>query len=116
MPIRPENRSRYPENWATISDWVRFSRALGRCECEGECGTAHPARCEAVNRQRSPYTGSLVVLTVAHLDHAPENCDRANLKAMCQRCHLAYDREHHKQTAAATRKAAIEASGQEALL
>ena len=38
------------------------------------------------------------MLTVAHLDHQPENCDDANLKAMCQRCHLAYDREHHAET------------------
>ncbi|MEO0435194.1 MAG: hypothetical protein AAF151_26280, partial [Cyanobacteria bacterium J06656_5] len=31
------------------------------------------------------------VLTVAHLDHRPENCDRDNLKALCSVCHLAYD-------------------------
>jgi len=39
-----------------------------------------------------------VVLTVAHLDHQPENCDPANLMAMCQACHLAYDRDHHADT------------------
>ena len=91
MPIRPENRSRYPANWPTISAWVRFSRALGRCECTGECGTAHAARCEARDGKPSPYTGFRVMLTVAHLDHTPENCDEENLRAMCQRCHLAYD-------------------------
>jgi hypothetical protein len=32
-----------------------------------------------------------VVLTVAHLDHQPEHCDPANLRAWCQRCHNAYD-------------------------
>ena len=53
-----------------------------------------------------PVTGSRVVLTVAHLDHVPENCAPENLKAMCQRCHLTYDAEHHKRTAYATRKAA----------
>jgi len=31
------------------------------------------------------------VLTVAHLDHTPENCEPQNLKAMCQRCHNKYD-------------------------
>jgi len=36
-----------------------------------------------------------VVLTVAHLDHTPENCDDSNLRAMCQRCHLRYDAAHH---------------------
>jgi hypothetical protein len=39
-----------------------------------------------------------VILTVAHLDHAPENCSDGNLKAMCQRCHLRYDQEHHAES------------------
>ena len=30
-------------------------------------------------------------LTVAHLDHVPQNCDRANLKALCAPCHGTYD-------------------------
>lgn len=33
----------------------------------------------------------LVVLTVAHLDHQPENCADDNLAALCQRCHNRYD-------------------------
>lgn len=32
-----------------------------------------------------------IVLTVAHLDHQPENCADENLKALCQRCHNRYD-------------------------
>ncbi len=32
-----------------------------------------------------------VVLTVAHLDHTPENCADENLRAWCQRCHNTYD-------------------------
>jgi hypothetical protein len=51
-------------------------------------------------------SGSCVVLTTAHLDHTPENCEAENLRSMCQGCHLHYDREHHAQTAYATRKAA----------
>ena len=54
-----------------------------------------------------PDTGSRVVLTVAHLDHTPENCEPANLRAMCQRCHLTYDAKHHAQTSYRTRKAAV---------
>lgn len=46
----------------------------------------------------------VIVLTVAHLDHDPRNCDPSNLKALCQRCHLRYDVEHHGQTAAQTRR------------
>lgn len=48
----------------------------------------------------------VIVLTVAHLDHRPENCDPANLRAWCQRHHLAYDAEHHVQTAYMARLAA----------
>jgi len=48
-----------------------------------------------------------VVLTVAHLDHDTANNDPANLRALCQRCHLNWDRERNiakaKVTAAATR-------------
>lgn len=32
-----------------------------------------------------------IVLTVAHLDHTPENCADENLKALCQKCHNRYD-------------------------
>ena len=46
-----------------------------------------------------------IVLTIAHLDHVPENCDPSNLKAMCQKCHLAYDSEHHRVNAWKTRRA-----------
>lgn len=102
MPIRPENLARYPHDWPAISWTIRWIRALGRCECRGECGRYHEwdpiGRC--VNRNESPavLTGSTVVLTVAHLDHTPENCHPANLRAMCQGCHLRYDREHHAET------------------
>lgn len=34
----------------------------------------------------------VIVLTIAHLDHDTENNALENLKALCQRCHLNYDR------------------------
>ena len=46
----------------------------------------------------------VVVLTIAHLDHTPENCGQDNLKALCQKCHLNYDHGHHQQNARATRR------------
>ncbi|MFW6031668.1 MAG: hypothetical protein ACOC9T_03665, partial [Myxococcota bacterium] len=52
-----------------------------------------------------PVTSSRVVLTVAHLDHVPEHCEPENLRAMCQRCHLSYDAQHHARNARATRRA-----------
>jgi hypothetical protein len=57
-------------------------------------------------------TGSNVVLTTAHLNHTPEDCSDENLKAMCQGCHLHYDRGHHAQTRAATRTAIETSAGQ----
>ena len=100
MPIRPENKARYPKDWMAISASVR-DRAR-QC-CEGS--PAYPD-CRAVNGCSHPVTGSRVVLTVAHLDHTPENCAPENLRAMCQRCHLTYDKDHHAQTAYRTRKTA----------
>ncbi len=87
MPIRPENKDRYPADWREISERIRFERAKGVCEfCEiAEHGQPHPV------------TGSIVVLTTAHLDNTPENCDDENLAAMCQRCHLTYDAQIHRR-------------------
>jgi len=101
MPIRPENRKRYPANWKAISARIR-DRAGQRCE-----GSPDFPNCRAANGDSHPDTGSRVVLTVAHLDHTPEHCDDDNLKAMCQRCHLNYDRHHHAKTRYVTRRAGL---------
>ena len=34
-----------------------------------------------------------IILTIAHLDQNPMNNDYTNLRALCQRCHLNYDRD-----------------------
>lgn len=90
MPIRPENRQRYPRDWKAISLEVR-DRA--DWQCEGSPGL-YPD-CRAAQGAPHPVTGGTVGLTVAHLDHTPENNgepgNRPNLRAMCQRCHNAYD-------------------------
>lgn len=91
MPIKPENKARYPKDWKTISERIRFDRAKNQCE-----RIIDGTRCAAMNGQAHPITGSKVVLTVAHLDHTPEHCDDDNLMAMCQRCHLRYDQHHHR--------------------
>lgn len=115
MPIRPENRDRYPADWKQISDRIKWERAQGRCECLGECGrgTHGPDRDPAgrcTNRHGEPAygTGSRVVLTTAHLNHTPEDCADTNLRAMCQGCHLHYDKAHHAETRAANARAELE--------
>ena len=97
MPIRPENKDRYPDDWDAISIRIRFDRAKGFCECEGECGK-HGDRCWELHRsQGTPgVIDGIVIITTAHLDHTPENCADDNLKAFCQRCHNAYDAPHRQ--------------------
>lgn len=101
MPIRPENRSRYPKNWKAIVEQVR-ERSGNQCE-----GSPDYPDCRAANGKPHPETGSKVVLTTAHLDHVPENCDLSNLRHWCQRCHLNYDKHHHAETMRATRRARL---------
>lgn len=114
MPIRAENAARYPADWPDISRATK-ERAGWRCECDGRCGrpSAHldeDGRCR--NRHGEPrWQGRPgqrgVVLTTAHLDHVPEHCDPSNLSAMCEGCHLHYDRAHHAETRRATREAEL---------
>jgi len=106
MPISPANRARYPKNWRDISQRIRFERAAGQCECTGECGKHAPGiRCEGRHGHINPRTMRRITLTVAHLDHTPENCGDDNLRAMCNACHLAYDAAHHAINARRTREA-----------
>jgi hypothetical protein len=98
MPIKPENRSRYPKDWKSIVEQVR-ERSGDKCE-----GSPDFPDCAAVNGKPHPETGSKVVLTTAHLDHVPENCDLSNLRHWCQLCHLNYDKHHHAKTAYASRR------------
>lgn len=105
-PIRSSEKARYPKDWKQIILRIR-ARAKDQCECRGECGRVHnwhgADRCAEFNRLPAAEFRGMVVLTVAHLDHTPEHCADDNLKAMCQRCHLRYDRDHHRRTRFATR-------------
>jgi hypothetical protein len=124
MPIRPENKHRYPRNWPLIRARI-LDRAAHCCE---ECGVrnhvvgyrevdgifvmtdVNPKLCihpiPHWEFHRAPAGARLIeiVLTIAHLDHQPENCDDENLRALCQRCHLRYDQQHHAETAYRTRR------------
>jgi hypothetical protein len=108
MPIRASEAARYPADWRVISARIR-QRAAGQCECAGECGLHRdhpgPRRCEERHGERARWAKGRIVLTVAHLNHQPEDCRDENLKAMCQRCHNRYDQPHRQRNAAATRRA-----------
>lgn len=90
MPIKPENKDRYPKNWKEIRSSI-LERANNRCEF---CGV------ENHSMRLNPKTGKEVkiILTIAHLDHQPENCAHSNLRVLCQRCHNQYDAKHRTET------------------
>ena len=97
MPIRPENKARYPKDWKIRSRFVRFFRARNRCEW-----------CGAENYQPHPITGSRVVLTVAHVfDDRPEASSLLNLAALCQRCHNRHDNAARRAGTKERRDAAL---------
>lgn len=110
MPI---NRADYPPNWEEISFTIRFVWAKHRCEW-----------CGAMNGEPHPVTGSIVVLTVAHLgvdkpDGTPGDktdkmdCRPENLASLCQRCHLGYDRGDILATQARNRQLKAEQQREE---
>lgn len=85
--------------------------------------TKRDDRCDALNKHPHPITGSIVILTVAHLGipkrngeagnkHDKMDVRRRNLKAMCQRCHLIFDLPEHVQNAKATRRRRLLRAGQ----
>ena len=128
MPIRAEQRALYPPDWKQISLRIRTERAENKCEqCSApngqtvmrhKDGSAYTlADGKTFDASNGEFLGMIrgselpaghfvkIVLTVAHLDHDPANCADENLKAWCQKCHLAYDAEMHKANSAKTRRA-----------
>lgn len=97
MPIKPENRAAYPNNWKDIRAKI-LARAGDRCE-----GTPDRPECRAQNGQPHPETGSAVVLTIAHMDRRLVDHGEENLRALCQRCHNAWDAPERAANARRTR-------------
>lgn len=96
MPI---NTAVYPPNWHPLRTII-LDRADNRCE-----------QCGAINYEPHPETGSRVVLTISHTNHDTTDNELTNLRALCQRCHLAHDRALHVMHAAQTRRAQRERYG-----
>ena len=102
MPITREKARRYPSDWNLRRRFIVEYRAAGRCEW-----------CGAVNYQPHPDTGSKVVLTIAHVwDKRPEQASLLNLAALCQRCHLNWDRREHSLNRLRNRIARLMRHGQ----
>lgn len=108
----PMDRSLYPANWDEIATAIKTA-ANWHCQ---ECGKP----CRQPGQDLWEFFGSLgatkwvdympgedflllaedeevrslkatFTLTVAHLNHRPEDCRPENLRALCSVCHLQYD-------------------------
>lgn len=119
MPIRPDLAALYPPDWPDVSHRIRFVRAQGRCErCDrphGRLVYALPDGCWLDPGDSDGWRNDLgepiglpsraelmfltltrVVLTCAHIDHDPTHGDDMNLAGWCSRCHIIFDRPHHR--------------------
>ena len=83
----PMDRKRYPPDWELIAMAVK-EKAGWKCEV---CGK----QCRKPGERFDTHKRTL---TVAHLNHTPEDCRPESLKAMCAPCHLRYDAKHHAET------------------
>lgn len=127
----PCNYKNYPDNWKTEIRPAILNRAKNKCEQCGVKNRAFILRGEW--RGRNVYQDSegwiydaatsakvggdclgevdktgrgkmiKIILTVAHLDHNTKNNKKSNLKALCQKCHLAHDAALHAENARRTR-------------
>lgn len=83
----PMDRKRYPSDWEKIA---KKKKELVGWKCE-VCG-------KQCRKPGEPFDTHKRTLTVAHLNHTPEDVRPVNLKAMCAPCHLRYDAQHHAET------------------
>lgn len=128
----PMERKRYPANWNQIALQIK-EKTGWHCEnCDRPCRKPQEDRFDFEDRIESTlwadelyeekydeelgtvYLSKLTrfALTVAHLNHTPEDCRPENLKALCSVCHLRYDAAHHVRSAKANRYKKREAVGQ----
>jgi hypothetical protein len=129
MPI---DYSKYPKNWKTEIRPAILERAKNRCEkcgiknhdivirgCWNDKPVYQKMDGQIFDAENSEYLGSnyvgevdihnknkiiRIVLTISHTDHDINNNKYSNLKALCQRCHINHDKEHHAKNARETRE------------
>lgn len=136
MPIRRELRKFYGPEWQNVTRPRILERAGDRCENCGVPNHAQVLRFwgrwvlltkarltrrhvtafwNDPNSQRSAKLATIpihlcrgvhIVLTIAHLNHTPGDDRDENLKALCQWCHLNWDRLHHLESRTARKDAA----------
>jgi len=126
----PMDRSKYPKDWPEISKRIRFDRAKGRCEW---CNAPHNGWRDQEGNWFEPEFAETfphmtedmikIVITTAHLgidkpDGTPGDkadtmdCRDENLAALCQRCHLNFDRTDHINNRRRNRRLRLVNAGQ----
>ena len=107
----PMNRKLYPKNWDEIAT-ARKQAANWTCEwCDRPCRRPGEDDLSLMDRialsdwagdlwDGDPIAGAIgsavlklgrFTLTVAHINHQPEDCRPKNLAALCSVCHCRYD-------------------------
>ena len=97
------NREKYHPNWEDIIRPEILKRDQYKCQ---NCGLEHRGlylvdekgkhikidKEEYIEALRNNEKTKKIFLQVAHLDHNPKNNNYENLKSLCPKCHLDYDR------------------------
>lgn len=105
------NYKEYPPNWKTEIRPAVLERAGKKCEW---CGVENHRIIHRFGKGKNDWTywpdgmeseawsidgkkSTKVILTIAHLDHDKLNheVDLNRLAALCQKCHLGHDINHH---------------------
>lgn len=90
MPI---DYNDYPADWKETRKRI-LERAGNKCE---KCGCQNHLWVRRGEDKEGFPKLTMIVLTIAHLDHDKENHQVADdrLMALCQKCHLQYDLPRH---------------------
>jgi hypothetical protein len=83
----PMEKWRYPKDWDAIARQIKEAAGWKCQKCGKQC-----------RRPGEKFDTHKRTLTVAHLNHTPEDVRPDNLMAMCAPCHLRYDAAHHAET------------------
>lgn len=98
------------DNYAVVywdKELKAWERMCGNKHCDaagnGELTYKEARICADLNNENAGYkVWIVIVLTIAHLNHDVTDNRMENLAALCQRCHINYDKEYHKQNAKET--------------
>jgi len=117
LPIKPELQKFYGREWSEVIRPAILKRANNRCEqCRvwngvevfrggggfwrmtGPGAPWHRNNGNVTTFEPMDEHKVRIVLTIAHLNHVSGDDRPENLKALCQWCHLDFDKTHHAET------------------